>query len=842
MMNEEASESQRLGNDGADAAPVFVPIWPKAMMGYHGGMPSYAATLEHHQHPDSGICTDGVLGPLLRQACEEWIGVLGAYSLWIAVRTGPDAIAVASSFNERFAPLRRALCEGYQPACLRLAMASREPVVVNDPRQACGDCPLVPSYHGRSAVAMHLTDGEEVVGALCASVPDLMEGDEGLLDRLREAGRQISRELALHRERKALVHAEQVVHRIFQVAPVGIGLVVRGKIVEINDAWCRLCGSSRDALLGTPFAVLFPDAAAYESVARWMDSGATSREPAVFELALSSGDGFREVRVDLMALEPEATERGVIVSILDVTGQKAAERHVQEARRLLASLMDSLPGMAYRCRFDTSWTMEFISRGGEELTGYRRESLLGNKEISYNEVIHPEDRQRVYDSVDGMTRGDHFVIEYRIVRADGEVRWVWEQGRVVENDVSGVPMVEGFIIDITERRRLGENLVYLKKSESLAAMAGGVAHDFNNMLAAMIGNAEIALDHAGNPEEVRRCLSELLSAGERAAGLCRQLLSFCGNTRISDQLLDVSHLVRELVPLVRSTIHPDVKLHLALGDGALAVRGDGAELRQLILQVVVNAAESYLGQSGTVEVTSGCADLDGRELIDAVPMPAAPRGRYVWIEVRDGGCGITAEVRRRMFDPFFSTKFTGRGMGLAAVQGIVRAHQGVMEVHSAPGRGTSFRIYLPAAECAGTAPVNPVAAKSSTAIRRVLVVDDDPAMRLMLQRMLAVDRIEVELAADGAEALRRFRQDPAAYDLVLMDLTMPVMDGIDAFLQMRTLVPDVRVVLTTGYSEELILSRIDPRCFAGVLIKPFTRDRLVEVLSGAMTKEMAPPC
>ncbi len=838
MTSREQPASPPSGANALNAVPASIPVWPKVLISNRAGMTTYASTLDAHAQD---ACAN--FAHHLQTLCEQWIGMLGAYSLWIAVRDGDRVAATASSFNERFHPMRERLLAGTVPHCWGQVADADGPVVIRDTVEACGSCPLAVSYHGRVAVAVPLLEGTTSSGVLCASVPDTVADDEEMLASFRRAGVEMSRDIAAWRKHDALLHSEQVIHRIFDVAPVGIVLVVSGGIVEANQTMITLSGNSRDTMIGMPFMRLFADEQACEAMERWMEMPAAERVASVFEARLAGGvAGMRDVRVELMALEPSEPQRGVIATVLDVTEQKAAERQLEEGRRLLASLMDSLPGMAYRCRFDASWTMEFISRGGEELTGYARERIIGNKEIAFADLIHPEDRQRVFEAIDGVARGDHFVVEYRIVRADGDVRWVWEQGRVVEHDVSGSPMVEGFILDITERRKLHENLVYMKKSESLAAMAGGVAHDFNNMLAAMIGNAELALDQVGDAEEVRHCLAALLAAGNRAAGLCHQLLSFCGNTRISDQVVDTARMIRDLTPLMRSTIHADVMLRFTLGDGLPGIRGDGAELRQLILQIVVNAAESYLGRPGTVDVASGLAELDGRELADAVPMPAAPRGSYVWIEVRDQGCGIPADVRRRMFDPFFSTKFTGRGMGLAAAHGIVRAHQGVMEVHSAPGRGTTFRVYLPAAEPIVSVPPKPTIPGFATDVRRVLVVDDDPAMRIMLERMLASDGIGVEVAGDGREAVHLFRHQPGAYDLILMDLTMPIMDGIHAFLEMRAILPDVRVILTTGYSEEMIISRIDPRSLAGVLIKPFTRDGLRAALLKAMQAKAPPSC
>ena len=841
-MKQEGPDSLRLRDLDERTTPGSVPVWPKVLNGAFARFPSYASILESASHPARRSLTD-----CLQAMCEEWVAALGVFSVWIAVREGDQVLAAASSFNERFQPLRDCLLDGACPHCWQRVMDADDPVVITNTVDVCGSCPLAGSYHGRVAVAVRLLEGTALSGVMCASVPDTMVDDGEWGELFRKAALTISRDLAAWHDQDTVLHSEQLIHRIFDVAPVGIALVVRGVMVEANHAMSGVTGYPRAQLIGLEMARLFAGDEADAMLRMQQLVSASGTEAGSFEADWVRLDGTTcRVRLDIAAMDPGNAGRGCIVTALDVTACRAAERDLNEHRRLLVSLLDSLPGMAYRCRFDENWTMELVSGGCLALTGYAAIDLIGNRTVCYASLIHPEDRERVFRVIDQTPRGAPFVLEYRIVRGSGEERWVWEQGRVVEHDCSGRPMVEGFILDITDRRRLDDSVIAIKRNECLVAMAGGMAHDFNNLLAAIIGNAELACDLPDRPAETRHCLNDIIMAAQRAARLCHQLQAYCGSTRMSSEEIDLNTLVCQLMPLIRSALPLDVVLETEFAEDVLPVLGDHGELCQMVMHLAVNAAEAYSGQAGRIMITTGVARLGGRLPGDAVPCSVRIDGAATWIEVRDEGCGMGAEIRSRMFDPFFSTKFTGRGMGLAAVQGIIRAHHGIIGVRSVPGKGTSIRVYLPATANASKAGETPVLHRVSpdvvTLPNVVLVVDDDPSIPSVLESLLGRKGIRVETARDGAEALTWFRQHGDEVDLVLMNLTMPGMDGVEASRRLRALRPDVPVLLTTGYNPETVRERDGGADQDGILTKPFTRAQLLDAMKAAILRKASDDC
>ncbi|HMO51132.1 MAG TPA: response regulator [Kiritimatiellia bacterium] len=512
------------------------------------------------------------------------------------------------------------------------------------------------------------------------------------------------------------------------------------------------------------------------------------------------------------------------------TERKKIERELRESRRQLATLMDSLPGMAYRCRVDATWTMAFVSEGCRMLTGYAPEDLIENRRIAYADLIHPDDRALVVRGVNGAVAArEPFTLEYRIVNASGEERWVWERGRSVEVS-ENEQWLKGFITDVTERRVMEERIVRLQKHESLAVMAGGVAHDFNNILTAILGNAEMALGEAPPGNEIVACLRQIIASSQQAAELCHQLLYFCGRSMPEATAIDVNRVVESMQPLLDSLTAKQIRLVLKLEPDLPEFVADPADVRHVLLQLVVNAAESYRGSEGTVMVSSGVEFCEGQRSRKLMIPDAPPSGWQVTLTVTDQGCGMDAATRSRMFDPFFSTKFTGRGMGLASVQGIVEGLGGNLMITSSPGKGTSIKVFFPVAP-EGTGTRHPQAGMPNESLaRKVLLAEDDPALCELTATMLTRLGCSVLTAPNGYEAVRVYQQHGPDIDMVFMDVTMPDMDGVEAFRVLRQINPDIRVVMTTGYSMEYVAERVDTNTLVGILIKPFSLGEVKRVL------------
>lgn len=384
-----------------------------------------------------------------------------------------------------------------------------------------------------------------------------------------------------------------------------------------------------------------------------------------------------------------------------------------------------------------------------------------------------------------------------------------------------------------ERLRMDRRIRETQKLESLGLLAGGIAHDFNNLLVAILGNASLALSDLPSDSPARESVEQIELASRRAADLARQLLAYSGRGRFDVHVLDLNMLIGEVAQLLRASIPKGVQLRLDLAPELPAIEADGTQLRQVVMNLVVNAGEAIGGGDGRVVVRTFALELDRDYLSRTVLDDELPPGTYIALEVDDSGAGMDEATRARIFDPFFSTKFTGRGLGLAAVLGIVRGHRGAIQVYSEPGGGTSFRILIPATE--RPAPSGPPRERPPwTALGTVLVVDDEPGVREVAGAMLRRAGLFVLLAADGAEAVEQYRSHAASIDAVLLDLTMPRMGGAEAFEAIRAIRPDARVILTSGYSEEEAGSRFVGRGLAGFLQKPFTGDELAAAVSAAL--------
>ena len=355
-----------------------------------------------------------------------------------------------------------------------------------------------------------------------------------------------------------------------------------------------------------------------------------------------------------------------------------------------------------------------------------------------------------------------------------------------------------------ERQKVQVKLLHAQKLESLGVLSGGVAHDFNNLLVGILGNAGLALQDLAEDSPVRQTIRDIETSALRAAELTRQLLAYAGKGQFLVQPVQVSQLIDEMGHLLGTAVHRAARLVFEFGDGVPVVNGDPVQLRQVVLNLVTNAAEAIGIGSGTITVRTGQMDATREYLADAQLGPGLAEGPFVFLEVEDDGHGMHPATLARIFDPFFTTKFTGRGLGLAAVLGIVRSHKGAIKVTSAPGRGTRVRILLPLSDAARVATAAPAAQPSEAPQRggTVLIVDDEDTVRRVACRILEHAGFTVRTATGGVEAMRSLREAPGSVDLVLLDMTMPDMSGAQTLQELQRIRPGIRVVLSSGYSQE----------------------------------------
>jgi len=447
----------------------------------------------------------------------------------------------------------------------------------------------------------------------------------------------------------------------------------------------------------------------------------------------------------------------------------------------------------------------------------RYETLLG--------LIHKEDRGAFEAAVArALAERAPLQVEFRIVPRDGSVRWQAGIGKLMCDEGGNPVKMIGLGMDITERRLLEDKLRNSQKSESIGLLAGGIAHDFNNLLTGILGNASLALDLLPRGSEVGPLLEHVIRASERAADLTQQLLAYSGKGRFVIQQVDLSALVEEIAGLVHASIPKLVRLELDLDRDLPAIEADASQLQQVVMNLAINAAESMEGNAGVVRMTTGIDAASGQVCLDVV----------------DEGCGMDAATQARIFDPFFTTKFTGRGLGLAAVSGIVRAHNGSIEVESLPGRGSRFRVLLKASAARAQAAAGDRApAGNLRGSGLVLLVDDEETVRTTASAALRRYGYEVECAEDGAAAVAAFARRPMEFDAVLLDMTMPVMDGRMALAKIRAIRADVPVLASSGYSELEAARVFGTEPVSAFVQKPYTAARLAAAVRGILPRHAA---
>ena len=449
---------------------------------------------------------------------------------------------------------------------------------------------------------------------------------------------------------------------------------------------------------------------------------------------------------------------------------------------------------------------------------------------------------------EAQNKGQPFDLELELLTGNRRRIWVRTIGRAEKNS-SQVVRVYGSFQDITfrkkeeeERQKLQQKMLEAQKLESLGVLAGGIAHDFNNLLTVIMGNASLAKE---SPAMAAESLQQIETATLRAADLCRQMLAYAGKSRTSSESVDFNSIVTDTVHLLRLSISKNATLDFALAPTPLAIEGDPSQIRQIIMNLVINASDSIGASAGRIQVSTSRLPVTSEILREARLGQDLPPGEYVALEVTDNGCGMSAETLARIFDPFFTTKFAGRGLGLAAVLGIVRAHHGAFFVQSTLGQGSTFRMLLPPGRRAMTGEkLKPNALPPPASLVKpghFLVVDDEPSVRKITCNILEQEGHKVTLAADGYEALALSLAHGGKFTAVLLDLTMPVMDGPSTLKELRQMKIDAPVLIMSGYSEIDARKRFTDDPLLAFLAKPFTGEVLLAALYELLARTKTTP-
>jgi PAS domain S-box-containing protein len=476
------------------------------------------------------------------------------------------------------------------------------------------------------------------------------------------------------------------------------------------------------------------------------------------------------------------------------------------------------------------------SRGAEKLFGFTAQDLEGTLA---HEIFVPPDRQAGVPEVELQVASEQGRAEDERwhLRKDGSR--FWASGVMISLREDGHIVGYAKVVrDFTERRQLEEAVRQTQRLESVGVLAAGVAHDFNNVLTAILGNVAMVrrrLDGKEVGAEVQEMLVAAERAGNRAAHLVKQLLNYAGKGRREIQPVDISQVAKDALAIVQASVSRKITLRSDIPQESRMIQADVGQVQQLLLNLVLNGAEAIGDREGEVFVRMRVRDVSEAELNRAFPAFSLTPRPYTEIIVSDTGSGMDEKTRQQIFDPFFTTKFLGRGLGLAAALGIVRAHGGGIAVQSTPGKGSTFSVLLPAEQDRPDAPMT--VADSLTESARgeglVLVVDDEVGIRSLLQHALEELGYTVLTAEHGGQAVELFERSTEEIILVLIDVVMPVLDGAETAIRIRELDPEVPILITSGIGDDDALRRFEDVRISGFIPKPFSPDQLAQAIAVA---------
>ncbi len=586
-----------------------------------------------------------------------------------------------------------------------------------------------------------------------------------------------------------------------------------GAIVEVNHKGCEMFRYESADLIG-------------EKVTALVEPEHLARNPLRFDLVLAGQNLVVErvlLRSDGSSFDGELSvkmlpDRSVLGIVRDISRRKESERALQDSERRFRTIVEQSP--LATALYQADGTLIETNKASDEMWSISPE-VKAQIQGQYNVL---EDPQLVESGLmPYIQRGfAGEAVEIPVVHYDPEkspalkgkqMREFWVRGHVypvrnVDGQIQHVVLIHEDVTALKTAERdkveMVEQIQETQKLESLGVLAGGVAHDFNNVLTSILGHASLASETIAPGTQAAESLEAIEKSAQHAAGLCRQLLAYAGKGQFLVETMDVSTEVRSMVGMLALSVSKKATLRQELPEGLPGVKVDATQFRQIVMNLITNASDALDDEGGVITVKTGADSCSAAQLASTVLGEGLEPGPYVFVEVADTGAGMTPETVAKMFDPFFTTRFTGRGLGLAAVLGILRGHGGTIEVDTAPGEGTRVRVLFPATDAVDTAARPEECATEPDAEHRcrVLVVDDDAAILRLVNRGLTAGGYEVIAAADGTEGLACFEEHAEHLCLVILDKTMPGASGDEVLARMRALGSKVPAILSSGYSED----------------------------------------
>ena len=646
--------------------------------------------------------------------------------------------------------------------------------------------------------------------------------------------------LALFRPRLFDAHPVAYTHLFEQLNDGVLVCNMQGRVIDCNPAAYRLLGLTNP--IGRPVQLVL------QHIPQLAQTGSSVllEEP----LRLEYNEQVLDVRSTILR-DRRGRQSGYMLVVRDVSEQWRTQRALAESEAMLREerrLFIGGPTVVFRWEARYDWPVSYVSPNVQEQFGYAPEDFT-MRGLSYPSLVHPEDYVRISREIDHYLhhKTPWFRQEYRLMRADGEYRWVDDYTSVVYDDYGKPVYFLGYILDVTNQKRaeaerleMERQFQHTQKLESLGVLASGVAHDFNNLLMAVLGNLELATLTLSREDTAYQPIRNAILATRHAAGLTRQLLAYAGKG--SSQRIDVNltRLVEDMASMLRVSVGRQTRLELHLDPNLPAFQGDPSQIQQIVLNLILNAAEALPAHGGLISVHTSMRFCDALFLAANRINEQLPPGEYLVLDIADTGCGMDQETLHRVFDPFFTTKTIGRGLGMSAVLGIVRNHHGGIMINSIPGHGTTVTVLFP------PSPAERESDRSTTEQElfpmlepsTILVADDEADVRDVTARILTHLGFRVIAVATGAEAVQMLQANASEIACVLLDANLTDMSGPATLEALRAVAPRVAVVVSSGYSQHEILSRFSHAAIEGFIQKPYQMTELYAAIQHAMQQTL----
>ena len=663
-----------------------------------------------------------------------------------------------------------------------------------------------------------------------------------------------------------------------------------GTILEVSPSVEKFSLYKRKEVIGKSLYDIYADPKKRdEFVELILDKGMVND----YEINLKDKDGSqRPFSINtLLMRDSQGAPAKLIGSMHDISERKKVEKALQESEARYRTLLGAIPDPVVV--YNPEGKVTYVNDAFPRIYGWSKEELMGNR----IDFVPPEETEATQKAWGRSLENGTAFLETKRLNKKGELldiqvrtailrdqEGIHVLSIVIHHDITALKQaemalrkahddlelrVEERTVELAkaneelydkiaeskqaqeEKLAIERQMLHAQKLESLGVLAGGIAHDFNNILAAILGNADMALYELSPKSPARDNLQAIVKASKRAAELIKQMLAYSGKGRFVIEPIDAGKIIREMTHLLEVSITKNAVINYNLFENLPTFDGDVTQIRQVIMNLITNASEALGDNSGVITLSTGVIDCDRayldnvHEVLKASLDEPLPEGVYNYIEVTDTGCGMDADTIDKVFDPFFTTKFTGRGLGMSAVLGIVRGHKGALKIFSEVDKGTTFTILFPANElsdnCHAVRRNDKTEEKDWRGSGTVLIADDEETVCAVGKQMLDRMGFSVLTAPDGHEALEMFRKHANEIVCVLLDLTMPHMDGVDAFRAMRRLHPGVTVILCSGYNEQDATQRFAGKGLAGFIQKPYDMAVLREKLKKVLRNRCAAP-